>query len=433
MVVPTITYDAASGSDTAASGAGPATAVTGVDGDATAAGTTFTLNETVDFTGAADDGSDALWALTAAGDRNLFSIASFTGGVSTCTAIVTAETFDANLLSVDWAVGGKRKTLTQDLANQDWVDWITAGVPWTAEFEEGTYTVNAAMTVIGGSIAVGPLIMRKTSAATTLPILTVGTGAFDLFDSVNSSNKSVHIEDLELSTENSTGAKHVWNIDEAINLRLIGCTLKSSDDAIDMTSATTGYATVNVEDCDLTCAAGRAINNLSSTIHLLVANCRIHDTADSGISWNPVQKSSISVIDTEIIDSASHGVVLVLDQQYSKAVVHNCTIFDSTNHGIKIQGVINRPLVHIANNIFYSNGLYGIQSDDDSGNNLHVGPNAFGNNTSGSLNRIVAHPDDVTLTADPFVDSGAATPDLGLNEDSGGGALIDHNAEGRAS
>ena len=111
MALPTLTYNASSGSDTLASGAGPSTAVTGTNGDVTSGGTTLTLNTTKDFTGAANDGSDVLWYEGATTDRHLFRISSFTGGVATCTAIVIqGSTFSATRTAKNWAVGGKRKT-----------------------------------------------------------------------------------------------------------------------------------------------------------------------------------------------------------------------------------------------------------------------------------------------------------------------------------
>jgi hypothetical protein len=64
VAFPVIQIDSTNGSksDTACSGAGPSTAVTGTNGDVS--GTTCTLNETKDFTGAADDGSDVLYIET---------------------------------------------------------------------------------------------------------------------------------------------------------------------------------------------------------------------------------------------------------------------------------------------------------------------------------------------------------------------------------
>ena len=125
---PVIQYNESTGSDTQASGAGPATAVFGTDADGTGAGTTITLNGTFDFTGAADDGeSDAIRCATAAGDRHIFSIATFTGGVATCTAIETNETIDATFSAQAWGVGGLRETLQADTTNRDWFDSVHVG------------------------------------------------------------------------------------------------------------------------------------------------------------------------------------------------------------------------------------------------------------------------------------------------------------------
>ena len=48
--------------------------------------------------------------------------------------------------------------------------------------------------------------------------------------------------------------------------------------------------------------------------------------------------------------------------------------------------------------------------------------NADGNNTSGETSGIASGDNDITLTADPFVD--ASSDDFNINDTAGGGALL---------
>ena len=166
MAFPVITYDAANGSDTAASGAGGATAVTGTNGSGTAGTSTFSLNEEVDFTGVADDGSDALWCESTANERHLFRITAFNPSVAACTTLTTTEVIGAtNITTANWAVGGKRKTVEADTAQSDDDDMADG---WNAEFEAGTYTITAAIRPQGGTAAIrGPTVYAATAKGST--------------------------------------------------------------------------------------------------------------------------------------------------------------------------------------------------------------------------------------------------------------------------
>src|SRR5262245_57151438 len=66
MSLPIIQINNSTGSDTAASGAGPATALTGTLA-ATHANTTANITDAVDLSGVATDGSAALWVLSSSG------------------------------------------------------------------------------------------------------------------------------------------------------------------------------------------------------------------------------------------------------------------------------------------------------------------------------------------------------------------------------
>ena len=80
-------------------------------------------------------------------------------------------------------------------------------------------------------------------------------------------------------------------------------------------------------------------------------------------------------------------------------------------------------------NVFSQNGGYGINAagtaSENDGYGLHADNNAFFNNTSGSVANVVAGANDITLTADPFVDSAAA--DFNIADNTAGNTLRANN------
>ena len=160
----TVIYDATSGSDTAPTG----NHGSGTNGDI--ATTTLTLNETVDFTGVADDDTDYLWFTGNAGDRHLFTITAFVGGVATCTSLTLSETCTASRTASNWAVNGERKTLINDTTREDWDDY---GTDWNIQFKEGTYLVGDGQiqTPATATSETVPQIWSAHSSATSKPII----------------------------------------------------------------------------------------------------------------------------------------------------------------------------------------------------------------------------------------------------------------------
>src|SRR5688500_18477061 len=99
----TILFNSSTGSDTAASGAGPATALTGTA--ASYSGSGFTLDGSPDLSGVVA-GTAILYVATSTG-RKFFDITSVDDGANTVT-VVTAPAGTATGLT--WAIGGKRAT-----------------------------------------------------------------------------------------------------------------------------------------------------------------------------------------------------------------------------------------------------------------------------------------------------------------------------------
>lgn len=158
MAFPALRYNASTGSDTAASGAGgPSviTAITGAAGASTGVHTAGVLTNvlevygTPDLTAVAVDGSAVILIDTPAGGRHLTKITGITTpAAATQITVQDSFTLASGASALAWAIGGKRKTPWGDLTWNDFKD-VYSG--WAAELEDtadhvvlvATDTINA--------------------------------------------------------------------------------------------------------------------------------------------------------------------------------------------------------------------------------------------------------------------------------------------------
>lgn len=170
MAYPTIVYNNSTGSATAASGAGPSTALSGTS--ASFSGAVFTLDGSPDLSGVATDGSHCLWALTNTG-RQMFTINAVD---NTAKTVTVDDTPTATVTSgITWGLGGKRNSIfdTQDRTQVMSSD-LNPG--WTVDIEHtGTNysydpgSVGNATLNIDGNTTDGYITIKSSSA--TRPIL----------------------------------------------------------------------------------------------------------------------------------------------------------------------------------------------------------------------------------------------------------------------
>lgn len=205
MALPTILVNSGSGSDTQASGAGPATALFGSTGITSADGLTVSLlTDNPDLSGVATDGSAVIFMSdTAAGARNFGKITAVDNTVGVKTVTV-ANAF--GLTNTDaWAIGGKRASIGSTTSKKLFDNNGAAGdmLPgWICEMESAHAETLAAELSLrrAGDTTSGPIILRGVSGAATTPILTFS----------NNSNGVVlravycQVRDFELRNTNAT-------------------------------------------------------------------------------------------------------------------------------------------------------------------------------------------------------------------------------------
>lgn len=418
MAFPTIKYDASGGSDTLASGSdAPSTAVTSVTSSitiSTATSTTQTFSAQVNLTGVLDDDTDAIWINTPSGDRHLFRITSFTGGVSACTAIVTTEAATGTGGTLDWAVGGYRKTLENDTSNDDHNDY---GAGWTAEFKVGTYSINREIT-IDGDTTDGYVTFQAEAGAASKPIIQAASGEL-IAGGMFYLSVFVKIVGIDIDA-NGANTTDVYCVRDPSRCLFIDVDMYGASDT-------------NIAALTLTNAAGEGTNFYRCIfrdsyngaqggyrVRGSFFGCKFKDNSNDGYKYDQSDPHTfLDFIQCEFTGNGTHGYE-ANSSQGAPVAFFNCVFDDNTFDGIFMNAISAAASVSIVNCISSNNDRYGI--------NVPLQPhhfrlnfnNAFYSNTSGPRNNWEVGTDDVTLSVDPFTDS--ANDDYSLNSTAGGGA-----------
>ncbi len=388
MSNPVIIYDATNGSDTAASGSNaPTTAVTGTNGDVTGSGTTLTLNETKDFTGALDDGNDVLWLNGNAGDRHLFTISSFTGGVSSCTAVVVDQAFDNTVSGTSWAVGGERKTL-DNLSNEDWNDMESG---WVFELtDDAQHDIATAFTFpAGGDATSGKMTLRASSAAASRPVLN-GTGAGTVHVVAVSEISNVRIEGIEF-TKTSSGTGRGVMIDASMDsMSISDCKFSGANFTNAFIADNNTGTTIVIEDSEFgpASALGNAINTNNG--EWLIRNCSFHDLNATGINHFAGGSGVVVVQNSLFYDCVNAIDVSSMIDGAGQSTTHisGCIFFNNTN-GIDANATTSAGAhIFVHDCVFSNNSAYGIDTSATSANAIFGGNNQFYDNTSGHWNNL---------------------------------------------
>ncbi|MCP3882359.1 MAG: hypothetical protein GY701_28790 [Sulfitobacter sp.] len=426
MTVATVIYDATNGSDTAASGSNlPATAKTGVDGDGVT--NTLTLNETVDFTGVADDGTDVLYYEGATTDRHLFTIASFNPSVAACTTITTTEAFSASRTAKKWAVGGKRKTLENDSGRYDHADW---GAGWVIEFEVGTYTITNALTPPGGTRTTGPTTLRAVSGAATRPVLDVASNIYVVSSGDMGTGESLVIKGLDInSTATSLAALRCGSVDDS-DIYLIDCEFDTVDIGVLLEASATGNG-IQIVGCTFTSSADSAIEAAAGADdwRVQIVNCKFIDitTGNTAAILAHDPDTTQWLVFGCTFSNCDRGVSCEVDNGTSASVIIRQNTIYGSDEGVLIWhagGTFPDGMqIDCSGNIFHTCD-YGFYVNDTQFANKIIGPNAFYNSTSGDRGNVADHDDNIdsTLTENPFEDPASA--DFDLNNAVNGGELV---------
>ncbi len=293
----------------------------------------------------------------------------------------------------------------------------------------GTYTISATITIATSQLS---LIGYNATHGDrgTAPLITTATN-------------SVHLFSITVGVDSGSG--DFWS-----NLSLSN-TAATRFDGI---AATSGYGQIAVDSCTFDgfrfgINGGGSDGQAIAVVHINRSEIK-NSTTDgvkgenaiyatynyihnnTGIGINDINTGGYSLFASGNIVANNGGAGVVYNSSNSQygAVLTNNTITGNTGNGVTVTS--NFPIppgvgLTMVGNIIYNNGGWGVSIP----NNLTNPPgavvalysnNAYGSNTSGNQQNFTASRNDVTLTANPFTNSGSGN--YSLNSTTGGGAAL---------
>jgi hypothetical protein len=351
-VYPLVNFNASTGSDTQASGAGPATAVYGTGCAVTSGSGSVTISDAVDLSGVAQDGSAVLWVLTASGRQ--FTRISTVAGSSGAWTLTVEDTAWTSGSSKTWAIGGKRATW--DNANSRTLFGSTgAKAGWTIQTETDqtlnttTLSITAAGSVTVGAITIQgssdttPSTIKQTANVAAFTTNTVGLIVYKNLKIVNSNVSKTSANGLSTITTNSQQyvfiscifGDSVYTLNDCVYLgnatsaRFIDCVFFNGSVGLYC------YSINNVE------IHNSVISNNSSygiydngTGRLIIRNCLIYSNGYGIYSNYATTSDHYNIVGCTIHGNTSGGIYCNQASNYYAAVIHSNNITGNGGYGI---------------------------------------------------------------------------------------------------
>lgn len=416
---PIILVDSTDGaaSDSAASGAGPATALTGTAASTDVGGTVVTLDGSPDLSGVATDGSHVIYLATGSGRR----FAAINAVDNTAKTVTVEQAYTGSLSGLSWAIGGVRATVFGTESFRILQSSGDGSGGWTVQMQSGHTESISSTKVLGIGSGIVPyqtaLMLEGKPDAATMPVITATHNGIAIDGSATSSQR-IALRFFEMKNTNATKTASIAIDLERYRHRIEGVKIADPTDnfwrgIVLPNTGTVGDKTSWIIGCEIAhCASNGIFSQQGGTTY--VGNW-IHDNGSSGIGCS---RDDNSFFFNLITNNAGSGIADTVGA-YGIDDGHfiGNTIHGNTSHGIALG--VGTPAAFL-NNLITNNGGYGITG---TGALFFSGYNAFYSNTSGDINSTVSTVNDttrVTLTADPYID--AANDDYTLNTTAGGGA-----------
>lgn len=393
-----ILFNSSEGSDTQSSGSSAGANVYGTGASTTASSAVVTG---IDTTGVQQ--GDLLWVQSSSGRQ--FSVIF---SVDSSSQVTCDDTFANTESSRTWAIGGKRASIAGSIQTAD---------NWTADFKDGfiiqfesgyTEAFPSSLRARTG----GAFTIRAEPNASVRPKLTAG-GTF-----VFGQGSGYLVKGIEFTKSSSGG--NVASSGSGGDLIFSKCKFGDSSNL-----GSRAYSTdrkMIFDRCEFTASN----EGIYTTADLIIRGC-VFNGGSKGVSFNyPSNQHSIHNCLFNGCDIGVHGNTWGGDLFFPKIIEAN--IFNCVDAGIQIpaNNSFRQRGMLCTSNIFI-NSTYGVEFvastlPTTSSYNLFES-NAFYNiGTSNYLNDDGNIYNDITLTADPFVD--AANGDFNLNATNGGGGTL---------
>ncbi len=390
MALPVILFNASTGSDTAASGAGPGTALSG-SGASVNGTTSIDLSaDSPDLSGVATDGSAVLWVNTSSG-RQFFKITAVDNGTKIVTVANAATPTESGK---GWGIGGKRATL--DNTNSRKLLTADALPGWTIRIENagGTQSLTSSTITLGasGDTTTGLIILEGDSAS-TLSVISQGANAACITSSTRNYWK---IRNLKFQNTNGTktSARGIDFSGNLTNWEVENCVFGDVTNTLLNGVCRTGgtQSPMFFRDCAFEYCTGAGVFTLGG-VEWFFVNCYAGNNSGIGVD------ASIQLLYMEdCIVRASGGDGINAGRSSGIVVLHTCTIDGNSGDGLDTSGAIQSTL-RLLNTIFSNNGNYGVRAASGQNGWQSIDYCDFYTNTSGDRLNINAGTND--LAVDP--------------------------------
>jgi hypothetical protein len=363
MAFPTVTYNNITGSASAASGAGPATALTGTSASFT--GQVVTLDGDLDLSGVNDDGSHVLYLATDSGIKFFKIEAKNDTGTADTDTVTVVGTVEGTATGLTWAIGGKRNSPwdATDLAFLASGGGILPG--WTADIEE-TGTAYETTGLVGitfntvGNLTDGPT--KLTSSSSTRPEIKYNGSGGSTFVISTSNGSHIEISNLKITQSRSTGT--VTCITTNMSTNNINFVIRNCEFVIDITGG--AFLSFNRNPNDLL-VCGNHFNGVGSAgtpngvvfnnsngndpVHGSIISDNFFDGCGIGVSGG---RSPNITIDNNIFDECIDPIKLSSGGRCEAWRITGNTIYNPTNDGVDVGASNNQYGLILRNNIIYA-------------------------------------------------------------------------------
>jgi hypothetical protein len=408
MAVPIVQFNSSTGSETQASGAGPATAKFGTN--ASFAGSVVTLDGSPDLSGVAVDSSHVLWMLTSTG-RQFFAITAKANSGTPTAQVTVADAPAGTATGRTWAIGGKRQSI--DTANSRLLFTADVKPGWTIDLE-GTFVLTSVITLGVSSTATGNITVQCSVA--TRAIITSATSSQILFNTGARDGwiwrhlKFTHTGGTRGDGFVANAVTGWWWWDDCV---FDGLRKGINGDYVSNYT----FVYTRVTRCEFLNCTSYAIEQAGGNFNL--DSCYIHDNASHGFYGEaiaPVPFHSRTFTNCVIVNNGGRGIYWNLNNTNNiEFVIKNCIIANNTSNGIQIVGTTAfTRILTLINSIVYGNAAQVVVNDATAivgyNNALH---------TTSPRSGYTSLPGEFTLAASPFIGGS----DYRLNNTAGAGAL----------
>lgn len=421
MAFPVILVNFGTGSDTVASGAGPATALTGTVGISASDGLSIILDALTDLSGVATDGSHVIYfADSNAGSRNFAKITGTSGSGGATPTVTISDAVRASQTK-SWAIGGKRATLDNANTRKLGENNSAAGdaMPgWTIQYEDAQ-TLNTSAFVLhrGGDTTSGYITIQGNSA-TSRPIVTQTANAacFELTVSVT----NIKFKDLHCKNSNGTktGAYGISTTGNSPSFITVNCILGDSTNKLQygINAANAGTTAICIDTAVINCNSVGIFMSVNTTLHSI--NSRVQNCTGNGIQADQGGVPSLYLDNMLITGNGGRGILLGPNTTLYRLV--DSTIHGNTQSGLELSGGngVHNELMSIHDNNFTGNGGYGVNWSGTPKAYALIDSNNYGTgataNTSGARSNFITGDND--LAVDPqYTDASNGDFSVGTN------------------